>query len=243
MLHEHTDGRNDASSPVERFDTLDLLRRAILTDHAGRIALVSSFGAESVVLLDLVARINPATPVLFNQTGMLFAETLAYQREVADRLGLSNVRIVRPTLAETGRIDPDGRLHEHDPDRCCNLRKVAPLNRALQPFAAWITGRKRHQSQTRAELPLFEKDDEHRVKINPLADWTAGEIRDYAERRGLPRHPLIDRGYPSIGCAPCTTPVSAGESPRAGRWRGHAKQECGIHLVNGRLVRISTGVA
>ncbi|MEZ5824107.1 MAG: phosphoadenylyl-sulfate reductase [Geminicoccaceae bacterium] len=241
MLHERTNPEPVAGR-VEPFETLDLLKDAILGDHAGRIALVSSFGAESVVLLDLVARINRATPVLFNETGMLFAETLDYQREVADQLGLSNVRIVRPTLAETGRIDPLGRLHAQDPDQCCALRKVAPLKRALQPFAAWITGRKRHQSESRAALPLFERDEEHRVKINPLAHWSPADIRDYIVARDLPRHPLVERGYRSIGCAPCTTPVGDGENARAGRWRGQNKQECGIHLVNGRLVRMPSGV-
>lgn len=215
----------------------DILERAIRRDHPGRIALVSSFGAESVVLLHMVARINPATPVLFNETGMLFPETLAYQREVARELGLTNIRIVRPTLMERMTGDPDATLHLRDPDACCALRKVAPMQRALEPFAAWITGRKRHQSGTRAAMPFAERDAAHRVKLNPLADWMPEDIRHYMDAHALPAHPLVARGYRSIGCAPCTSPVAVGEDPRAGRWRGRDKTECGIHFVDGRAVR------
>ena len=222
-------------------EAFDRLRRAITRDHAGRIALVSSFGADSVVLLDLVARINPATPVLFNDTGRLFAETLAYQRSLAAELGLTNLRIVRPTRLEVERVDPDGTLHATAPGRCCALRKVVPLRRALQPFAAWITGRKRFQSRHRADLAFAERDDDCRIKLNPLADWSAEDVGAYIIGRDLPRHPLFVRGYPSIGCMPCTTPVVAGEDQRAGRWRGTARDECGIHFVNGRAVNIRTG--
>lgn len=245
MLHEAViasrRSRLPFAGPVS--DAFDLLAQAIIHDFPGRIALVSSFGAESIVLLDMVARINKATPVLFNQTGMLFAETLAYQQTVAAELGLTNVRIVRPTLAELGRLDPRGTLHEDDHDACCDLRKVRPLKRALQPFAAWITGRKRFQSASRASLPLVERDDERRVKLNPLADCSSAHIRNYIAEHDLPRHPLIAKGYPSIGCAPCTTSVAAGEAPRAGRWRGASKEECGIHFVNGRAVRGAAGEA
>lgn len=218
-------------------ETLDRLAQAILCDHAGRIALVSSFGAESVVLLQLVARIAPATPVLFNETGMLFAETLAYQREVAAELGLTNIRIVRPTAASLAASDPSGGLHRTNPNACCALRKVAPIRRALEPFAAWITGRKRFQSGTRQTMPFAERDEAQRVKLNPLADWTPEDIRACMTAHGLPPHPLIAKGYASIGCAPCTTPVAAGEDPRAGRWRGQEKTECGIHFADGRPVR------
>lgn len=225
---------------AEAFETL---AQAIIDDFPGRIALVSSFGAESIILLDMVARINKATPVLFNQTGMLFPETLTYQQDVAAELGLTNVRIIRPTLAELGKIDPSGTLHQGNPDACCNLRKVRPIKRALQPFSAWITGRKRFQSASRAALPLVERDDEHRLKLNPLVDCSPEDIRRYIAEHDLPRHPLVGKGYPSIGCAPCTTKVARGEAPRAGRWRGAAKQECGIHFVNGRAMRGVAGEA
>jgi phosphoadenosine phosphosulfate reductase len=218
-------------------DALDRLGAAVRRDFAGRIALVSSFGAEAVVLLHMVARINPATPVLFNQTGMLFPETLIYQREVAAELGRTNVLVVRPTAASLAAADSCGRLHLADTDACCRLRKVAPLERALEPFAAWITGRKRYQSQTRRALAFAERDAAHRVKLNPLADWTAEDVRAYRTAHGLPPHPLVARGFASIGCAPCTSPVSECEDPRAGRWRGTAKTECGIHFDGTRMVR------
>lgn len=214
----------------------DVLKRAI-GDFAGRIALVSSFGAESVVLLHMVARIEPALPVLFLDTEMLFAETLAYQRDLADALGLTAVRVVRPDPADLARSDPDGRLHRHDPDRCCALRKTRPLEAALRGHGAWITGRKRHQTAARAGLSRFETDAGGRVKVNPLADWSGEDVRRYIDAHALPRHPLVGRGYPSVGCAPCTEPVAPGENARAGRWRGQAKEECGIHFVGGRVLR------
>jgi phosphoadenosine phosphosulfate reductase len=224
-------------------DAEAMLARAIRRDLAGRVALVSSFGAESVVLLHMVARIDRDTPVLFGQTEMLFAETLAYQRDVALRLGLRDVRLLRPDPAALAARDPADLLHRDDPDACCALRKVAPLARALAPFEAWITGRKRAQSATRAALRAAETDSAARVKLNPLASWTREDVRAYMDRHDLPRHPLAARGYPSIGCAPCTTPVAEGEDPRAGRWRGRDKTECGLHVGNGRLVRAPADAA
>lgn len=227
-----------ALMPALPHDTaLGRLAQAILRDHPGRIALVSSFGADSAVLLHMVARISPATPVLFNDTGMLFAETLDHQRRLAALLGLTNVRIVRPTAFAVARADPQGGLHRTQADACCALRKVGSLDRALAPFDAWITGRKRFQSPGRRALPFAERDEAGRVKLNPLADWTAQDLRDYARAHDLPPHPLTARGFPSIGCAPCTSPVAEGEDQRAGRWRGSAKTECGIHLNGARLQR------
>jgi len=214
----------------------DVLARA-LGDFSGRIALVSSFGAESVVLLHMVARIDRGLPILFLDTELLFAETLAYQRELADALGLTGVRVVRPDPADLAGSDPDGRLHRRDPDRCCALRKSLPLETALRGYGAWITGRKRHQTAARAGLARFETDAGGRVKVNPLADWSGEDVRRYIEAHALPRHPLVGRGYPSVGCAPCTDPVAPGENMRAGRWRGLAKEECGIHFVGGRVLR------
>lgn len=209
--------------------------RGALAD-AGRIALVSSFGAESVVLLHMAAVVDCATPVLFIDTGMLFTETLVYQAEVAEQLGLTNVRIL--SAKDIARHDPDGTLHQRDPDACCALRKTAPLLAALSGFDGWITGRKRFQSGRRATLDFFEVEDgTGRIKVNPLAHWAPEDVRTYMEENRLPRHPLVARGYPSIGCAPCTTPVAPGEDPRAGRWRDKPKDECGIHFVNGKLVR------
>lgn len=205
--------------------------------EAGNIALVSSFGAESVVLLHMAAVADRSTPILFIDTEMLFTETLVYQTEVSERLGLTNVRIIR--AGDIAARDQDGTLHRSDPDACCTLRKTEPLNKALAPFDGWITGRKRFQSGKRAALDFFEVEDgTGRIKINPLAHWAPEDVRAYMDENRLPRHPLVAQGYPSIGCAPCTSPVAEGEDPRAGRWRDQNKDECGIHFVNGKMVRI-----
>lgn len=200
------------------------------------IALVSSFGADSVVLLQLAARIKPDVPVLFVDTEMLFDETLQHQRRVAELLGLTNVHVIR--AKNTSAQDPDGTLHKTDTNACCALRKTEPLQQALAGYGGWITGRKRHQSGTRARLNMFEIEvGSTRLKVNPLALWSAADTIRYMKSAQLPRHPLVAQGYPSIGCAPCTTPVTQGEDPRAGRWRQKEKEECGIHFVDGKMVR------
>ncbi len=214
-----------------------VLRHALTDRQVGRIALVSSFGAESVALLHMLAVIDPDVPVLFIDTQMLFAETLDYQRQVAARLELTDLRIIRAHPVAVAAKDPDGTLHQTDPDACCAMRKTEPLTRALQGFDAWITGRKRFQATTRAALDFFEADTDGRLKVNPLAHWDMADVQDYMTNNRLPRHPLVAKGYPSIGCAPCTSPVKPGEDPRAGRWRGADKEECGIHFVNGKMVR------
>lgn len=204
--------------------------------EAGKIALVSSFGAESVVLLHMAAVIDRSVPVLFIDTEMLFTETLVYQAEVSERLGLKNLNIIR--AQDIAKHDPDGTLHQIDTDACCALRKTAPLNAALADYDGWITGRKRFQSGTRSALEFFEVEEgTGRMKINPLAHWAPEDVRAYMEENRLPRHPLVAKGYPSIGCAPCTSPVKPGEDPRAGRWRDTSKDECGIHFVDGKMVR------
>lgn len=214
-----------------------VLERALKDPDVGPLALVSSFGAESVALLHLVSVIDRDTPVLFLDTEMLFAETLTYHMEVAERLHLKDVRLLHPDRQELFAQDNEGLLHLHDPDSCCALRKSLPLQRALMPFDGWITGRKQYQGGTRVALPFFEADGTH-LKVNPLAHWNRRDVQDYMIENRLPRHPLVAQGYPSIGCAPCTTRVAPGEDPRAGRWRNTEKTECGIHFVNGKMVRI-----
>ena len=212
----------------------DVLRAGF--DAVPDLALVSSFGAESVVLLHLAAMVKRDVPVIFIDTEMLFAETLAYQQEVAERLRLQNVTIIRAD--DIAAQDPDGTLHQRDTDACCALRKTVPLQRALAGHSGWITGRKRYQSGRRADLEFFEVEgNTGRIKVNPLARWAPEDVAEYMAENRLPRHPLVAQGYPSIGCAPCTSPVAEGEDPRAGRWRDQDKDECGIHFVDGKLVR------
>ncbi|MCA0043558.1 phosphoadenylyl-sulfate reductase [Celeribacter litoreus] len=214
-----------------------VLELALRERELGRIALVSSFGAESVVLLHMISVMKPDTPVIFIDTEMLFQETIDYQLTLIDRLDLRDVRRIRPRPATLAAHDPDGLLHQSDKDACCELRKTVPLQQALGNFDAWITGRKRFQGATRATLDFFENEDDSRIKINPLAHWAPSDLQDYMLNNRLPRHPLVAQGYPSIGCAPCTSKVKDGEDPRAGRWRGEEKTECGIHFVNGKFVR------
>jgi len=210
-------------------DAQTVLKHALDDVQLGKVALVSSFGAESVVLLHMAAQVRRDVPVIFLDTEMLFDETLQYQRDVADTLGLTDVRVVTPSRAALLVNDVDGLLHQADTDACCDLRKTQPLAAALDSFDGWITGRKRYQNGQRARLPLFEKDGS-RIKVNPLAGWDAQDVKAYMEAHNLPRHPLVAKGYPSIGCWPCTTRASDLEDPRTGRWRDTQKTECGIHF-------------
>jgi phosphoadenosine phosphosulfate reductase len=207
----------------------DLIATA-LDIYGPRIAVVSSFGAESAVLLHLVADIDPSTPVIFLETGKHFPETLMYRDRLISRLGLKDVRSVRPDPADLEADDPSGRLWSQNPDQCCHIRKVLPLERELEGFDAWFTGRKRFQTGTRAQLPTYERERRH-IKINPLADWMPEDIDRVFAEQNLPRHPLVAEGYTSIGCLPCTRRPGEGEDARAGRWSGQDKTECGIHQV------------
>ncbi len=217
-------------------DAQNILSHALSDLHIGPVAVVSSFGAESVVLLHMVSEINKDAPVIFIDTEMLFDETLQYQKDVAQSLGLTDIRVITPKRDDILTNDVDGLLHQADTDACCHLRKVKPLEDALADFGGWITGRKRFQSGTRADIPHFEKDA-RKIKINPLATWTRDDIAAYITKHNLPRHPLVAKGYPSIGCMPCTTRVGAHEDPRSGRWKGQEKTECGIHFENGKAVK------
>lgn len=212
-------------------DARDVIAAAIGTLFRNRITLVSSFGADAAVLLHLVSEVDRSTPVTFIDTGQLFDETLRFRDDLAERLGLSDVRTVTPDADRLKRLDPERFLWQSDPELCCRIRKVAPLAEALGDFPAWISGRKRFQNALRAALPVFEADGA-RIKINPLADWSAKDVTAYAQAHGLPEHPLVKHGFLSIGCMPCTTRVKPGEDPRAGRWRGSTKTECGIHVTH-----------
>ncbi len=210
-------------------DAATLIQTLLHRTFPGRIALVSSFGVDSAVLLHLVAAVDPAVPVIFVDTGRLFPETLAYRDALCVRLGLTDLRSTGPSAGLAAQVDPSGSLWQSAPDECCWHRKVEPLDEALQGFDAWMTGRKRFQGGMRGALPITEQDGA-RTKVNPLADWTPADIAAYRTAHVLPAHPLEPLGYRSIGCTPCTRPVALGEAPRAGRWAGRAKTECGIHL-------------
>ncbi len=212
--------------------TQEMLESVIKDSLAGDLAVVSSFGAESAVLLHLIAQVDANIPVLFLETGKHFTETLAYRDDLVERLGLTNLVNLYPDLDELKSKDESGLRWNYDPDGCCEIRKVKPLAKALAEYDASFTGRKAFQSATRANLPRFEidtSDSQGRLKINPLIDWSAEDIDAYFEEHDLPRHPLVAQGFPSIGCSPCTHKVAPGEDPRSGRWKGWDKTECGIH--------------
>ncbi len=220
-------GTGDGEPPASAARAL--LQRMVREVFAGRIALVSSFGIDSAVLLHLVADTDPAIPVIFIDTGRLFPETLAYRDALCADLGLVDVRTASPAPS-IAQLDPDGVLWQEAPDACCWHRKVEPLDAAVQGFAAWITGRRRVQGGERGALPLFEEQESGVVKLNPLVSWTETDLAQYRDRHGLRPHPLAAAGYGSVGCVPCTRPNLPGEAARAGRWSGTGKTECGIHL-------------
>jgi phosphoadenosine phosphosulfate reductase len=222
----------DLQEKAKGRDAHGILELALVEEFAGKSAVVSSFGAESVVLLKLVADIDPNTPILFLNTGKLFGETLRYRDRLQDVLGLGDVRSLAPSLEAREKNDPDGTLWSRNTDACCDFRKTVPLNKALEPFPAQITGRKRFQTRDRATMQPVEFF-EPRYRFNPLWQWDLQQLEAFIERNNLPRHPLVEDGYPSIGCMPCTRRVQAGEDYRAGRWSGLDKDECGIHLTDG----------
>ena len=208
----------------------EVIAAALQTVGREHLALVSSFGTESAALLKVMADVDPAIPVIFLDTGWLFEETLAYRDTLIATLGLRDVRSIKPLQEALSREDPDRELWFSDPDACCRVRKVEPLKRALAPFRAWINGRKRFQGGLRAAIPVVEEDG-IRLKFNPFANLAREQIEAIYKLAKLPPHPLVASGFLSIGCMPCTSRTSANEDARAGRWRGRAKTECGIHTV------------
>ena len=220
----------DLNALYETMSAQEILRHAIEEQFVDRISIVSSFGAESVILLHMIAEIDPTVPVIMLNTGKLFGETLRYRDRLQERLGLMDVRAVSPDPRELAAEDAKGGLWQRDTDACCDLRKVRPQARAIAPFDALITGRKRFQTGTRAQMHIIEKDTDGRYKINPLANWDLDQLKAYIEEHNLPRHPLVKDGYMSIGCMPCTNRVEEGGDYRSGRWADSDKDECGIHL-------------
>ena len=203
----------------------------ILRDFAGKAAVISSFGAESAVLLHMVSQVDKATPVIFLDTGKHFWETLSYRAKLIDQLGLTAVRIITPATADLSTRDPDGTLHKNSADACCRIRKAIPLAKALEGFEVTISGRKRYHGAARATLDFLSIAD-GRLKAEPLAGFSALDIAAYMKTHDLPHHPLTEIGYFSIGCEPCTQAGGTAADPRAGRWSGSAKTECGIHWTH-----------
>jgi phosphoadenosine phosphosulfate reductase len=208
----------------------EIIAAALRTVDREQLAIVSSFGAESAALLKIAADVDPAIPVLFLDTGHLFEETLAYRDTLIAALGLRDVRSIKPLEEDLSRVDPDRELWFSDPDACCRIRKVEPLARALKPFRAWINGRKRFQGGLRATIPVVEEDGA-RLKFNPFANVSREELAAIYAHAKLPPHPLVAKGFLSVGCMPCTSRTAPDEDSRAGRWRGQSKTECGIHTA------------
>lgn len=221
--------------------SLELLEAMLNNVFKGQIALVSSFGTEAALLLSLVSRINKATPVIFLDTLKHFPETLEYRDQLIEKLGLTDIRNVVPEPSAIKAADPDGDLATRNPDACCYLRKVVPLEEALSGFDAWINGRKRIHGGGRRDLDVFEHDG-RRVKVNAIADWTQEMIDDEWKAQGLPEHPMVQWGYSSVGCMPCTSLPKPGEGKRSGRWAQFDKQECGIHSLEGKWEDTSGGI-
>lgn len=213
-------------------ESADKILAAAAELFPGRLTFATGFGAEGCVLVDLAARNDLPIDVFTLDTGVLFPETYALWRRLEDRYG-RRIRAVRPaqTLDEQA-AEHGAALWERAPDRCCELRKVRPLTAELGRFDAWVTAIRRDQTAERATARVFERDRKFGlVKVNPLVAWTEKDVWKHLVRHEVPYNPLHDRGYPSIGCEPCTSPVAKGEDPRAGRWRGSAKTECGLHTL------------
>jgi phosphoadenosine phosphosulfate reductase len=209
----------------------------ILRDFKGRAAVVSSFGAESAILLHMVSEVDPATPVIFLDTEKHFWETLDYRKRLTEHLGLTDVRVIRPDPEDLKRSDPEGLLQKLDADMCCHIRKTLPLEKALKGFDVTISGRKRYHGAVRATLDFLSIID-GRLKVEPLAGFSGLDLQAYRTGHDLPSHPLSLMGFRSIGCEPCTTLGGTDEDPRAGRWAGLDKTECGIHwTANGKPIR------
>lgn len=217
--------------PFQSLSGKDLIA-ALALAYPDQVAVTSSFGAEAAVLLDLVATVNPALPVLTVDTGCLFAETREYRDRLVRHLGLWDVRILLPDSALLAARDPDKSLWWSDPDACCQLRKVEPMAWATKGFKVLIDGRKRYHGDSRSSIASVEVGG-GRIKAAPLADYDEDDIERAFAERGLPRHPLLAANYRSIGCEPCTSPVAPGEPVRSGRWAGMAKTECGLHKSAG----------
>ncbi len=229
-----------AASELEGKSALEILRWA--ATHIPRLTFATGFGAEGCAIIDLIARERLPVDLFTLDTGVLFPETYELWRTLEAHYGIT-IRAVRPEQSiEAQAVTHGAALWERDPDRCCDLRKVVPLRRALAGFDAWITGIRRDQTADRANAKIVEHDLKFGlVKVNPLVAWTHDDVWAHLYANDVPYNPLHAQGYPSIGCQPCTSPVAAGEDPRAGRWRGAGKNECGLHQLSPSTARGAGG--
>jgi phosphoadenosine phosphosulfate reductase len=229
-LAAEADARLELSSPQE------ILSWALAT-FGDQLCITASMA--DAVVIDMASRIRPGVPVIFLETGYHFEETLHTRDLVARRYPVTVHSVVpkQTIAAQDALFGP--KLHDRDPDACCNLRKVEPLRRSLDPYLAWASGIRRDETASRRSIGVVEWDSNRAmVKVNPLARWTQEDVDEYIAEHDVVVNPLLSQGYPSIGCAPCTQKVAPGEAPRSGRWAGSGKTECGLHLsADGRLVR------
>ena len=228
----------DVNARFENEPPQEIARWMLEDSGLGKVALASSFQAEAVALIHMAVQVRPDIPVLFLETGFHFAETLAFKEQLAELLGLNVWELTGDHTVESQAEAYGERLYERDPRLCCELNKVEPLNRALRTLDGWLTGLRRSSAPTRAGTPIVQQYElepgKTLVKVSPLANWSRRDVSEYLKEHELPRHPLYDLGFASIGCAPCTRVLFPGEDERAGRWPGAEKVECGIHLSDAR---------
>lgn len=235
--HEPPPDSSSAAASSAHIDQAKDILASAHNEFGSSFAVVSSFGAESAVLLHLTAQINTDIPVIFLDTGKLFGETKRYRDQLISKLGLTQVITIKAEPETLASQDPKGDLWLRDHNRCCFIRKVVPFRAALSPYRAWASGRKRYQSLERAGLRHRELAD-GKTKVNPLAGWSKDQIALYMKAFDLPAHPLVKDGFLSIGCMPCTDRTTDDTNDRTGRWQGKGKTECGIHLSLSDNIRL-----
>ncbi len=215
---------------LESLSPSEIIKWAVKT-YSPTIGMTSSFGAESIALIHMVTQVKPDIPIYFLETGFHFAETLQFRDELKKRYKL-NIVDITCAMGHEAFLKQYGQLHQTNPDLCCEINKVLPLKQAISGLSAWITGIRRDQANTRRNVQVLEQFQEGLVKVNPLTNWTKDKVWEYIKKHDIPAHPLTLKGYTSIGCEPCTRPTKPGEDPRAGRWAGKEKTECGIHTMH-----------
>lgn len=223
---------NEAAASLEGKPAEEILSWSF-RQFTGRIGISTAFGAEGCLLIDLAVKVDPKVPVFYIDTGFAFAETTALKAKIEQKYGIA-IQVFEPVQSVAEQAATHGeKLHDRDPDRCCALRKVEPLQRALGGLDSWISARRRDMASTRVNIPVLElvlqADGRQLVKVNPLAAWNRTDVWKYILANEVPYNPLYDEGFASIGCWPCTRAIKPGEDERAGRWAGKGKTECGIH--------------